>query len=58
MLSELRIRNFAIIESLALPLAPGFNVLTGETGAEEAPSFAGVVIGGVDRFLHIAPRFG
>jgi DNA repair protein RecN (Recombination protein N) len=33
MLSELRIRNFAIIETLALPLAPGFNVLTGETGA-------------------------
>ncbi len=33
MLTELRIQNFAIIESLALPLAPGFNVLTGETGA-------------------------
>jgi DNA repair protein RecN (Recombination protein N) len=33
MLIELRIRNFAIIESLALPLAPGFNVLSGETGA-------------------------
>jgi DNA repair protein RecN (Recombination protein N) len=33
MLSELRIRNFAIIDVLALPLAPGFNVLTGETGA-------------------------
>ena len=33
MLIELRIRNFAIIESLTLPLAPGFNVLTGETGA-------------------------
>ena len=33
MLTELRIRNFAIIESLALPLAPGFNVLSGETGA-------------------------
>jgi DNA repair protein RecN (Recombination protein N) len=32
-LIELRIRNFAIIESLTLPLAPGFNVLTGETGA-------------------------
>jgi DNA repair protein RecN (Recombination protein N) len=32
-LTELRIRNFAIIESLTLPLAPGFNVLTGETGA-------------------------
>jgi DNA repair protein RecN (Recombination protein N) len=33
MLTELRIKNFAIIESLTLPLGPGFNVLTGETGA-------------------------
>lgn len=33
MLSELFIRNFAIIEELRLQLAPGFNVLTGETGA-------------------------
>ena len=33
MLTELRIRNFAIIESLALPLSDGFNVLSGETGA-------------------------
>lgn len=33
MLTELRIRNFAIIESLTLPLGSGFNVLTGETGA-------------------------
>ena len=33
MLTELRIRNFAIIDSLMLPLEPGFNVLTGETGA-------------------------
>ena len=33
MLTELRIRNFAIIEQLTLPLARGFNVLTGETGA-------------------------
>lgn len=33
MLTELRIRNFAIIESLTLPLATGFNVLSGETGA-------------------------
>jgi len=33
MLQELRIRNFAIIDSLTLPLAGGFNVLTGETGA-------------------------
>ena len=33
MLTELRIRNFAIIEQVTLPLAPGFNVLSGETGA-------------------------
>ena len=33
MLTELRIRNFAIIDALTLPLAAGFNVLTGETGA-------------------------
>ena len=33
MLTELRIKNFAIIESLTLPLARGFNVLSGETGA-------------------------
>ena len=33
LLTELRIRNFAIIESVTLPLAPGFNALTGETGA-------------------------
>jgi DNA repair protein RecN (Recombination protein N) len=33
MLTELRIRNFAIIESVTLPLAAGFNVLSGETGA-------------------------
>ena len=33
MLTELRIRNFAIIESVTLPLGQGFNVLSGETGA-------------------------
>ncbi len=33
MLSELTIKNFAIIENLTLRFAPGFNVLTGETGA-------------------------
>src|SRR6185436_13881580 len=33
MLAELRIKNFAIIEALSLPLARGFNVLSGETGA-------------------------
>jgi DNA repair protein RecN (Recombination protein N) len=33
MLSELTIIDFAIIDRLRLQLAPGFNVLTGETGA-------------------------
>lgn len=33
MLTELRIRQLAVIDEVALTLAPGFNVLTGETGA-------------------------
>ena len=33
MLTELRIRDLAIIDRLDLTFAPGFNVLTGETGA-------------------------
>ncbi len=33
MLTELRIRDFAIIDNLKLKLAPGFIVFTGETGA-------------------------
>jgi len=33
MIEELRIKNFAIIDSLVIPLKEGFNVLTGETGA-------------------------
>ena len=33
MLSELTITNFAIIDELHLRFSPGFNVLTGETGA-------------------------
>ncbi len=33
MLAELYIRNFAIIDELRLQMMPGFNVLTGETGA-------------------------
>jgi len=33
MLTELTITNFAIIDDLRLRFAPGFNVLTGETGA-------------------------
>src|SRR5260370_17688386 len=33
MLRELRIRNFAVIESVTAPFGPGLNVLSGETGA-------------------------
>ena len=33
MLTELRISHFALIESLELEFSPGFQVLTGETGA-------------------------
>ena len=33
MLQELHIQNFVLIDELILPLAPGLNVLSGETGA-------------------------
>ena len=33
MLAALRIRNLAIIEDLEIAFEPGFNVITGETGA-------------------------
>ena len=33
MISELHIRNFAIIDDLKLTFGPGLNILTGETGA-------------------------
>lgn len=33
MIEELRIRDFAIVDSLVIPLSRGFNVITGETGA-------------------------
>jgi DNA repair protein RecN (Recombination protein N) len=33
MLRELRLRNFAVVESVTAAFAPGLNVLTGETGA-------------------------
>jgi len=32
-LTELRVRDLAVIADVTLPLQPGFNVLTGETGA-------------------------
>ncbi len=33
MLSQLSIKNFAILDSITLEFGPGFNVMTGETGA-------------------------
>ena len=33
MLTELRVRDLAVIADVTLPLSPGLNVLTGETGA-------------------------
>lgn len=46
MLSELRISNFAIIDTLMLTFSPGFNVLTGETGAGKS-----IIIDAVDMLL-------
>lgn len=46
MLTELRIKNFAIIESLTLPLSRGFNVLSGETGAGKS-----IVVGALGLLL-------
>lgn len=46
MLTELRIKNFAIIETLALPLAPGLNVLSGETGAGKS-----IIVGALGMLL-------
>lgn len=46
MLRELRVRNFAIIDELALEFRPGLNVLTGETGAGKS-----IVIGALGTAL-------
>ncbi len=46
MLTELRVRNFAIIESVTLPLAGGLNVLTGETGAGKS-----IIVGALSLLL-------
>ena len=46
MLTELRIRDFAIIDELALTFNPGFVVLTGETGAGKS-----IIIDAVEMLL-------
>ena len=46
MLTELRIRNFALIDELAVQLGPGLNVLTGETGAGKS-----IIVGALSLLL-------
>jgi DNA repair protein RecN (Recombination protein N) len=48
MLVQLAIQNLVLIESLTLELSPGFNVITGETGAGKSMlvDALGLVIGG------------
>src|SRR5690349_3237403 len=46
MLCEIRIQNFAIIDRLEVHFNPGFNVITGETGAGKS-----IIIDAVDLLL-------
>ena len=46
MLAALRIKNFILIDELEIELAPGFNVLTGETGAGKS-----IVVGALSLVL-------
>ncbi|MDP9349128.1 MAG: AAA family ATPase, partial [Gemmatimonadota bacterium] len=46
MISELRIRNFALIDNLSVRLGPGLNVLTGETGAGKS-----IIVGALSLLL-------
>jgi DNA repair protein RecN (Recombination protein N) len=46
MISELRIRNLAVIEDVSLRLFPGLNVLTGETGAGKS-----IIVGALSLLL-------
>lgn len=46
MLSGLHVKEFALVEDLSLELAPGFNVLSGETGAGKS-----IIIGAIGLIL-------
>ena len=46
MLRELKIRNFAIVDTLSVEFQPGLNVLTGETGAGKS-----LVVGALELLL-------
>ena len=46
MLAELAVKNFALIEELSLSFGPGFNALTGETGAGKS-----IIVGAINLIL-------
>src|SRR5271165_2451711 len=46
MLTTLRIKNLALVADLTLELAPGYNVITGETGAGKS-----IIIGALNLVL-------
>ena len=60
MLDELRVENLLLIERAELRLAPGLNVLTGETGAGKTvlAHALDLLLGGKPRAGHRAPGRG
>jgi len=56
MLSEIDVRNYALIDQLSLRFGNGFNVLTGETGAGKSLVIdcVGLVIGGGGSSVSVA----
>lgn len=48
MLKDLKVKNFALIESLDLALSPGFTVITGETGAGKS-----IILGALSHLLGV-----
>src|SRR4051812_1357136 len=46
MLTTLRIKNFALVDELTIELTPGYNVITGETGAGKS-----IIIGALSLVL-------